>query len=144
MAEKEAETYDATDTVAENNLRRDEKRRARQDADVLRKLMHDAPGRAWLYRKLESCHIYSSTFSPGQPDITAFQLGEENVGKKLMLEAQLASVDLYMKMIKEQQEEVRRQDEERIKESNRREEAETPPAEFMPELPPPYKPAKKR
>lgn len=139
MADPRTEVYDATDPVAENNLRRDDVRRDRQDKDVLRKLMHGREGRSWLYRKLESCHIYSSTFSPGQPDLTAFQLGEENIGKRLMLEAQNASVDLYMQMIREQQEEERRQEDERRKERMNREESERPTAieQLMPDLPPP-------
>ena len=56
-----AETFDASDPVAVNNAKREESRRAREDADVLRKLMHTKPGRAWLYRFLASCHIYGST-----------------------------------------------------------------------------------
>ncbi len=145
-----SDTYDASDPIAENNLRRDARRIDRQDKDVLRKLMHTPEGRSFLYRRLERCHIYSSTFAPGQPDLTAFQLGEENIGKMLMMEAQSASVDLYMKMIKERQEWEREQDVQREKESKRREDLDRAPTveELMPELPPPNylgkKPKKQR
>ena len=144
-----SDSYDASDPVAENNLRRDARRIDRQDKDVLRKLMHTPEGRSWLYRKLETCHIYSSTFSAGQSDVTAFQLGEENIGKRLMLECQAASVDLYMKMIKERQEWEREQDVQREKEGKRREDLDRAPTvdELMPELPPPNylgKPKKQR
>jgi hypothetical protein len=93
---------DANDPAVLEAKRKEQGRRRRADNDVLRKLMHDVDGRDWLYRKLEACHIYQTSFSPGQPDVTAFNLGMENFGKQLMLEAQRASADLYVKMIKEQ------------------------------------------
>jgi hypothetical protein len=137
MAEEHA--FDATDAVAEANANREIKRREREDADVWRRILHSKQGRAWLYRRLERCHIYASTFVPGQSDVTAFQLGEENIGKRLMLEAQDASPDLYVQMLKEQREEEKRLDEVRRTEQKRREEAERSPTpeEMMGELPPP-------
>ena len=71
--------------------------------------------------------------------VTAFQLGEENVGKRLMLEAQSASVDLYVQMIKEQRAEEARLDEVRRREQRNREQAEAAPTaeELMAPLPPP-------
>lgn len=95
------ELPDASDVVTTNNRSRDQARYARSDADVLRKLMHDAPGRAWLYRILEACHIYESPFVPGQADSTAFKLGEQNVGRRLLAQVTAASGDLYMTMLKE-------------------------------------------
>lgn len=134
-----SESYDAADPAAEANAKREEARRERQDADVLRLLMHTKPGRAFLYRRLERCHIYASTFAPGQADVTAFQLGEENIGKRLMLEAMDASPDLYVLMIKEQREESKRLDDVRRTERKNREAEERPPSaqEMMPDLPPP-------
>lgn len=133
----EAETFDASDPVAEGNAKRDAARHAREDADVLRKIMHDKQGRAWLYRQLESCHIYSSTFTPGQSDVTAFQLGEENYGKKLMLASQSASVDLYMQMIREQQAEEKRLEDVRRTENRNRQEQTVSAADLVAPLPPP-------
>lgn len=134
------ETFDASDAAATDNAKREESRRSREDADVLRGLMHSKPGRAWLYRFLESCHIYSSTFAPGQSDVTAFSLGEENVGKKLMVAAIAASADLYVKMVKEQQDEEKRLDAVRRTERKNREHDDpaaplTP--DLVPHLPPP-------
>ena len=137
--EQVTETYDAANPAAEDNARRDAARHAREDADTLRLLMQRKQGRAWLYRKLEACHIYASTFAPGQADVTAFQLGEENVGKRIMLEAIDASPDLYMKMLKEQQDEARRLDDIRRTERKNREQAEGPVdvAGLVADLPPP-------
>lgn len=99
-------SFDAGDPVAENNANRDEARRQREDAETVRRLMSHRNGRAWLFRLLERCHIYTSPFSPGQPDTTAFALGEQNIGLRL-LEAAQAFPDLYMTMLAE----ARREDE---------------------------------
>ena len=93
--------YDAADPVAENNARRDEARRRREDAQTIRRLMVDVSGRAWLYRILERCHIYASAFAPGEPETTFFRMGEENIGKQMMMAAMAAAPDLYMQMLAE-------------------------------------------
>lgn len=134
------ETFDASDQAAIDNASREDSRKAREDADVLRGLMHTKPGRAWLYRFLERCNIYGSTFAAGQADVTAFKLGQENIGKQLMLKAMDASTDLYVKMISEQKDEEKRLDAVRRTERKNREAADpqapmTP--DLVPNLPPP-------
>lgn len=115
------ETFDASDKAAIDNAQREEKRKAREDADVLRTIMHSKTGRAWLYRYLESCHIYGTTFAPGQSDVTFFALGEENAGKRLMSASIEASPDLYITMVKEQRAEEKRLDDVRRTERKNRE-----------------------
>lgn len=139
MADVPAETFDASDASAEANVRRDVARVAREDADVLRALMHNKPGRAWLYRFLEGCHIYGETFAAEQTHVSAFRQGQENVGKQLLLAAQGASVDLYMTMIREHQAEEARVAEVRRKERIARERESNPEPEggLMNDLPPP-------
>lgn len=134
-----AETYAADDVAAEANAKRDVARIAREDADVIRKLMHDKQGRAWMYRFLAKCNIFGDSFVPGQSDVTAFRLGQENIGRQLWLAVQDASIDLYMTMIREQQAEEQRVAEVRRKERKNRDEAENPQGlvEGMIDLPPP-------
>ncbi len=69
--------------------------------DVIRGVMNTASGRQWIYGFLESCHIYGNAFCPGQSDVTAFNLGEENVGKRLLADVQNSAPDLYLQMINE-------------------------------------------
>lgn len=69
--------------------------------DVIRSVMQTAPGRLWIYGMLEECHIYGNPFVPGQPDVTAFNLGEANRGKRLLADVQNACPDLYLTMIQE-------------------------------------------
>ncbi len=103
-----AETVNAADPAEEKRQREEERQRARNDADVLRKVMFTKEGRDWLYRKLDACHIFGNPFSPGAADITAFNLGEQNVGKMLLAEAMDASPDQYMQMMRERREEEKR------------------------------------
>ena len=139
MADEPQETFDASDKAAIDNASRDAAAKARADADQLRTIMMTKPGRAWLYRFLERCNIYGDSFTPGQPDVTAFKLGNENIGRQLMLTAMNASADLYVKMVNEQREEERRLDEVRRKENKKREEREAPVdvASLVAPLPPP-------
>lgn len=139
MPDDTQETFDAADPAAESNAKRDQARIEREDADVLRTIMHTKQGRAWLLRQLDACHINNSPFAAGQPDVTAFHLGEEAVGKRLLIAVMAASVDLYMKAIKESQEEERRLTEVRRKEREKREERDAPTdvRELAFPLPPP-------
>lgn len=133
------EQFDATDPAAEDNAKRDQARRDRNDLDVLRTIMHDKKGRDWLFRFLDACHINNSPFAAGQADVTAYHLGEEAVGKRVLRTAMTASVDLYMKMIREQQEEEARLTEVRRKERKNRDEREgdVDVAAMVAPLPPP-------
>jgi hypothetical protein len=100
--------YDATDAVAENNARRDEVRRQREDAETVKRLLMHKNGRAWFYRQLCKCHIYDTPFMPGDPHTTFFQLGQENIGKLMMMEAINACSDLYLTMLAEARKEEER------------------------------------
>lgn len=139
MADETRETFDAADPAATDNASRDAASKARSDADYLRTIMHSKNGRAWLYRLLERCNIYGESFAPGQPDVTAFKLGHENIGRQLMLAAMDASADLYVKMVNEQRDEEKRLDEVRRRERKNREEREAPVdvSTLVAPLPPP-------
>jgi hypothetical protein len=113
---------------------------ARDDADVLRAVMHTKKGRAFILRQLDRCHINSpDKFIPGMADATAHNLGLERYGILLLADVMAASVDLYMTAVKEQQEEMRRQAEVARSARKRREEMERGPtaADQVAHLPPP-------
>lgn len=106
-----SDQFDASDPVAENNAKRDQERIARQDRETLRVWLSHKNGRSLLFRKLQACHIFATSYVPGGEDgrrATDFALGEENVGKQIMYELIDAAPDLYMKMIAEQKEEETR------------------------------------
>lgn len=140
-----ADTPDSADPQVERNQRREAQRRARADADVVRGILHAKEGRDWFYRKLAGWHLYAEgadgiSFAPGQPDVTAFRLGEENCAKQLEMEARNASLDLYMKMLSEQRDEQKRLDAVRREERERRDAAAAAPTDteaMTVHLPPP-------
>ena len=100
--------YNAASPEEERRAADAERAQKRANHDTLRKIMHNRDGRLWLYRLLERCNIYGSSFEPGQPDVTAFRLGQENIGRQLMVDAMEASSELYIRMVKEQREDEQR------------------------------------
>jgi hypothetical protein len=121
MNDDVVETPDSADPEAERNARKEERARARADADVVRNIMRSKEGRAWLYRKLKAWHLYDSPFYPGQSDVTAFRLGELNCATQLEIEVRNASLDLYVTMLKDQRDEEKRLDNVKREERTRRE-----------------------
>lgn len=112
------------DPLAEENAKRAAGRQRKDDMDVLRMLMRKPTGRDWMYRFLEECHIYGNPALFDNVPGTFFNLGEQNVGKKLLVQLEAASLDLYMTMKREHEEKVA--DETRIvREATKRELAET-------------------
>jgi hypothetical protein len=116
MAADTPGSHDATDDILENNLRSEQASRRRDDMDVLRKIMHDPKGRCWLYRLMEKCNVMGQTFFGEETHKSAFAQGQENIGKQLFLEVTDASLDLYVRMIKE----AKAEDERQAKELKRR------------------------
>jgi len=108
MTDAISEQYDASDPRAENNQRSDQARKAREDAETLRAILSHKARRAWFYRQLVRCHIYDTPFVPGQDNTTFFQMGQENIGKQMMMEAINSCPELYMTMLKEAREEEQR------------------------------------
>lgn len=94
------------DATAEENAKRAAGRQRKADQDVLRLLMKKPEGRDWMYRFLEECHIYGNPALFDNVPGTFFNLGEQNVGKKLLVQLEAASLDLYMTMKREHEEKV--------------------------------------
>lgn len=93
--------YDASDPEQVNAARREEGRRLKARRGVLKGILRTPAGRAWLYEMLNMCHIYHTSFIPGQPDASAFREGERNVGLKMAGEASAADPENYLLMVRE-------------------------------------------
>ncbi len=70
------------------------------DRSVMRSIMANGPGRAWMYRKLEACHIHTPSFA-ANPYVTAYREGERNIGLLLESEIMSACPDMYLLMLQE-------------------------------------------
>lgn len=102
QAQQETEKpYDASDPKAVNNARKKAGRKKADELEAVRVVMGTAQGRAWMFNLLESCMIFGNPFVPGQPDSTAFNLGQANVGKRLLSDIMVAAPEQYMAMCKE-------------------------------------------
>lgn len=72
--------------------------------DIVKGVMSTPPGRKWIYGILERCHIYGNPFVPGQSDVTAFNLGEANIGRSFLADVQEAASEDYLVMLREAKE----------------------------------------
>lgn len=101
-AEAEAEKpFNAADPKQVNNARKKASRQRSERLRVINALMQHVDGRKWVYELLARCHIYSNPFVPGQPDTTAHNCGEKNIGLMILADVLAAAPDEYLQMCKE-------------------------------------------
>lgn len=94
------ELFDASDpdivAAAEARARRAEK----AGALVVRQILSSKPGRAWLYRLLETCHVFQASYD-AEPHRMYFREGERNIGRQLLTQIEQADFAQMMAMIQE-------------------------------------------
>ena len=66
-----------------------------------KRIMSDVPGRKWMHDILVRCHIWQTPFAAGQPDTTAFRLGEQNLGLQVFADVIAAAPQEYVLMMQE-------------------------------------------
>jgi hypothetical protein len=71
-----------------------------RNAGVITRIMSDPSGRGWMYDLLESCHVFSSSFSTNSGAM-AFAEGERNIGLQLFLGVVQHSQEQYLQMMRE-------------------------------------------
>lgn len=69
-------------------------------AEVIRSLMTTTIGRAWILTKLESAHIFATSYSPDATQM-AFNEGERNQGLLLLNDIMRTCPDEYVLMFRE-------------------------------------------
>lgn len=67
----------------------------------IRVVARSAEGRRFLWRLLGKAGIFRGSFVPGQPDVTNFNEGQQNLGLWLLKEIDAASTEIYLKMRRE-------------------------------------------
>lgn len=94
--EAEAPSYDASD---EKQVAKAKDRAARRETRMrvaLAKFLSDPGGRDWVWDLMESANMLGNQFVPGQPDSTAFKLGEANVAKRILAAWLSVSPETYI------------------------------------------------
>lgn len=69
-------------------------------AEAIRQIMSTTSGRLWMYTRLESAHIFATTFNP-DPYISTFAEGQRSEGLKLLADIMLYCPEQYVTMTQE-------------------------------------------
>lgn len=93
--------YDASDPAAVNAARKRATRIRKKRLDFVKAMMSMQEGRLWINDLLESCYIFGNPLIPGQTDVTFFNIGQQNVAKKILADINEAAPEKYMLMLKE-------------------------------------------
>jgi hypothetical protein len=93
--------YNADDAEQVERRRELAALRDQQKDDFLARVLDDPVGRAWVWDQLVACHIFANRFMPGQPDATAFCLGERNIGLALLAQVMRVAPEQYVLMAQE-------------------------------------------
>lgn len=99
--------YDASDPEAVEKQVRKQMRFQAERAQVLTNLMSTVAGRAWVHDLLVFCNVFGNPFIQGSFDGTAFNLGMQNVGKKMLDEVNEAAPDRYLPMLREARQRIK-------------------------------------
>lgn len=98
----QAAGYDAGDRAHVSERQKKRRLRAEQaDADLLW-LMNQREGRRFMWRLLQSCHLYETSFTG--TSATFFREGERNVGLQVLADITRLCPDLYARMAGDLQE----------------------------------------
>lgn len=98
LAEK---PYNAADKEQVQSARKRTGRKRREELDYIRNIMSTPLGRAWMFNLLGACKTFSSPIVAGDAYYTYHNIGEQNIGKKLLQDINDASPDEYVLMLKE-------------------------------------------
>jgi len=98
----QAAGYDSGDRAhVSDRLKRRRLRADRDDADLLW-LMNQREGRRFVWRLLQVCHLYETSFTG--TSATFFREGERNVGLQVLADVTRLCPDLYARMVGETKE----------------------------------------
>lgn len=98
------EPYNAGNKEHVNKRRAKEGRQLRQKLDYMKTIMSTSQGREWIYNLLEICKVFNSPIVMGDTHFTYHNIGEQNIGKKLLQDINQAAPDEYIIMMKEARE----------------------------------------
>lgn len=100
-AENEVEKpYDASDPKQVNTARKKASRKLSEKLEFVKAMMELTQGRKYLWDLMESCNMFTSPLVDGDTHSTYFKLGQQNIGKLLLMDTMTFS-DLYVKMVEE-------------------------------------------
>lgn len=105
VSRNRADVYDASDAAQVAKRQGEEKRRRDRDADDMRAVLGTDQGRRVIWRLMEHCGVFRSTFT-GHGARDAFNEGARNVGLFVMGEMIAADPDALTSMMQESKKDV--------------------------------------
>lgn len=96
--------YNAAEPAEVNKARKVEARRRKRELEVVKAIMGTPQGREWMNNLLKTCKVFVSPIVAGDTHFTYHNIGEQNIGKKLLQDIGEASPDEYIIMLKEARE----------------------------------------
>lgn len=99
----EGKPYDAAEPRDVQVARKNAKQRDLRLKESLRSIMSTPEGRFWMHQMLSTCDVFGHPVSPNDTHMTYFHLGEANIGKKIIADLHAVSTELYLLMMKENQ-----------------------------------------
>lgn len=97
---------DVGDRDKVRDKRRDAKLHEHEEGEALTAFMSSHIGRRWMYRTLEQCHMFTTSYS-SSPIRMAFLEGERNIGLRLVADIMAFCPRRYAEMMQEASENVR-------------------------------------
>jgi hypothetical protein len=94
-------TYDAGSRKDVRRLEKEAKLAESNRLAYTKRIMGDSAGRKWMYDLLVRCHIWQTPFAAGQSDVTAFRIGEQNIGLQIFADVIAAAPQEYVLMMNE-------------------------------------------
>lgn len=105
LDDEETEGFNAADPKQVNAAKRVAGGSEASDREVMKQLTDYRPGRAFLWRLFEKCHMFQTSFMAESPLTTAFREGERNIGLRLFEQLGQANPTAYTQMLREHREE---------------------------------------
>lgn len=95
------ESFDASDPLQVNLARKKAGRKKSDRLEVVRAIMGLVEGRKWVNEWLVQTYIHGNPVVAGDPFMTHFNIGQQNVGKMMLSDVIEAAPADYVKMLAE-------------------------------------------
>lgn len=92
--------FDAGDPKQVKERVREARMKERDRDDFLRNVLASKEGREWFYDTLAESGVFANAFAT-DPHVTAFNCGQQNMGRYLLAEVMRAAPERYLEMLKE-------------------------------------------
>lgn len=95
------QAYDPNDPEQVERRQIEAARDEMEKRQAIGRLLLDAAGRKWMWDLLVQCHVFHTEFHGENTHMTAFAIGERNIGLRILSEMNAAAPNAYAAMLQE-------------------------------------------